>query len=465
MGTRNTKVGTPRFNNHDNSKTQISELRRVKSAIFQLANIIGGGAPSPTGLATLAEQVNQSSILNTIVSKLSQSQDMEINLVKDTITDIIYSQVRQYDEDTATWSVTYQDVTGATVGTPPNPIEYLDPSTVLTLMLTELQTIVTNTNTNATEAKQDSIITELQNILNEPDHEITSCVGFDSGTLLPESLSNLDVDSLGIGGGTAPAYSNVTASSFDVTLANANYAMSFDVDGNYGTVDFVNIFIKVEQAALNPGVEGLTFVLVNDGAPFPGTNLDSGATGTFAPGESKIIHLSYDNRLNQFNNFDIHFVAPWPGSGFPQAYNVSLLGTTFAAFNPADVITEYVKWEDNIEVSTEYKDFLGDPYTLSGFFIKDNNKATEERLSFYLSNIQSSNEVLVSNTTKSDLERLKTEADDLVQTISYLDSGDSVNRRVDTIVYSSAALALTVTETFAYAGGAGDYYVTSITLS
>lgn len=66
---------------------------------------------------------------------------------------------------------------------------------------------------------------------------------------------------------------------------------------------------------------------------------------------------------------------------------------------------------------------------------------------------------------KSNLYTLQTEADDLVETYSYLDAGDSTNRRINTIVYSSVALGISVTETFAYGGGAGDYYVTSSTLS
>jgi len=65
----------------------------------------------------------------------------------------------------------------------------------------------------------------------------------------------------------------------------------------------------------------------------------------------------------------------------------------------------------------------------------------------------------------SDLNRLKEQANDLVKTFNYLDAGDSVNRRVDNIVYSSASLNITVRERFSYGGSAGDYYVTEITLS
>ena len=66
---------------------------------------------------------------------------------------------------------------------------------------------------------------------------------------------------------------------------------------------------------------------------------------------------------------------------------------------------------------------------------------------------------------KSKLERLKTEADDLKQDITYLDPTNPVDRRPQTIVYSSALLSLTATETFTYDGSAGDYYVITIELS
>ena len=66
---------------------------------------------------------------------------------------------------------------------------------------------------------------------------------------------------------------------------------------------------------------------------------------------------------------------------------------------------------------------------------------------------------------KSDLHKMQTEANDLVATYTYLDPADPVDRRISTIVYSSAALALSVTDTFLYAGIAGDFYVTSSTLS
>ena len=66
---------------------------------------------------------------------------------------------------------------------------------------------------------------------------------------------------------------------------------------------------------------------------------------------------------------------------------------------------------------------------------------------------------------ESNLNKLKSQADDLKETYSYLDPTDLVNRRISTIVYSSITLCITVTETFTYAGSVGDYYVTQSILS
>jgi hypothetical protein len=63
---------------------------------------------------------------------------MEILLVRDKGNgDQIVQQIREYDETSQTWSTTYSDISGAAY-TPVGPLEYLDPSAVLNLILTEL---------------------------------------------------------------------------------------------------------------------------------------------------------------------------------------------------------------------------------------------------------------------------------------------------------------------------------------
>lgn len=67
-------------------------------------------------------------------------------------------------------------------------------------------------------------------------------------------------------------------------------------------------------------------------------------------------------------------------------------------------------------------------------------------------------------TPDSKLTKLKTQAEDLTIKHTWLSGGTS-DQRVNTIVYSSVTLGLTVTKTFTYYGGAGTYHVDQITLS
>ena len=71
---------------------------------------------------------------------------------------------------------------------------------------------------------------------------------------------------------------------------------------------------------------------------------------------------------------------------------------------------------------------------------------------------------IVQNTTKSNLEKLKTEANDLIILYTWLDAA-TADQRIDNIEYRSAALGLIVIDTYTYGGGSGTYYVTSSTLS
>jgi hypothetical protein len=86
---------------------------------------VGGGA--------LATEGTLISVLNAIIAS---DQDIEILLVRDTgNSDEVVQQITNYE--TGTPVVSYKDVNGA-VYVPVGPLEYLDPSAVLNLMLTEM---------------------------------------------------------------------------------------------------------------------------------------------------------------------------------------------------------------------------------------------------------------------------------------------------------------------------------------
>lgn len=71
---------------------------------------------------------------------------------------------------------------------------------------------------------------------------------------------------------------------------------------------------------------------------------------------------------------------------------------------------------------------------------------------------------IADSSASSNLQILKTQANDLVEVYTWLDGG-LADQRISTILYSSAFLGLFVTETFTYNGGAGTYHVATSTLS
>jgi len=86
---------------------------------------------SSAGLAT------ESTLLQ-ILNNMIASQDVEILLVRDVGNgNQVVQQIREYDQGTGTWTTRYEDVNGNPY-TPVGPLEYLDPSAVLNLILTEL---------------------------------------------------------------------------------------------------------------------------------------------------------------------------------------------------------------------------------------------------------------------------------------------------------------------------------------
>ena len=102
---------------------QLQALNRIVTAVT-------------TGTGSLATESTLLSVLNAIIAS---DQDIEILLVRDTgNADKIVQQITNYE--TGVPVVSYKDVDGNPY-TPTGPLEYLDPSAVLNLMLTELLTL------------------------------------------------------------------------------------------------------------------------------------------------------------------------------------------------------------------------------------------------------------------------------------------------------------------------------------
>jgi len=123
MSTGNTKT---KGNKGNNFPFQHKVLLAMKDLLAS-----SGGPQPPGGWAT-------ESTLNSVLNSILATQDIEILLVRDTgNSDQVVQQIREYDQGTGTWITRYEDVSGAAY-VPVGPLEYLDPSAVLNLMLSEL---------------------------------------------------------------------------------------------------------------------------------------------------------------------------------------------------------------------------------------------------------------------------------------------------------------------------------------
>jgi hypothetical protein len=110
-----------------NELYQLQALNRIVGAIT------GGGIPSPTGLAT---ETTLAALLAATVA--GAGQEIEILLVRDTVTLEVFQQITDYT--TGVPLIIYKDVNGVVQSQPlPNPIEYLDPAAVMSLVLAAIQ--------------------------------------------------------------------------------------------------------------------------------------------------------------------------------------------------------------------------------------------------------------------------------------------------------------------------------------
>jgi hypothetical protein len=161
-----------------NRNTELGALNEIIKRIQKEISVLVTGIAIPVGASTLAEQVTQTTALNSIsantlslLNNLVASQDVEILLVRDTgnITDptIVVQQIREYDQGTGLWTTRYEKVDGSAYIAPElvGPLEYLDPSAVLSLILTELQSIDATLDVDLSTRASEVTVAALQTLL------------------------------------------------------------------------------------------------------------------------------------------------------------------------------------------------------------------------------------------------------------------------------------------------------------
>ena len=220
----------------------------------ELYSISGGVAP-PGGLATEATLI---SVLNAIVAS---DQDIEILLVRDTGNgDVVLQQITDYQ--TGVPVVTYKDVNGNVV-VPVGPLEYLDPSAVLNLMLTELlaqgvslDSIVTSTGLSATEVTQllvDANLTLLNTKLNTLGQKASAA----SAPVVLSTEQEVILD--GIAADLALIYTNLQLN----TVATQNMLISLATEATLLNVETVLDAIEVLITTTNSLLTTIDTVLDN----------------------------------------------------------------------------------------------------------------------------------------------------------------------------------------------------------
>jgi len=127
-------LGNGNPNSGNKGSNYAYELKNVR-ALGELLNSV-----KRHGTTTLATEATLISVLNAIIAS---DQDIEILLVRDTgNANKVVQQITNYE--TGTPVVSYKDVDGNPY-VPVGPLEYLDPSAITNLMLTELIAINANT--------------------------------------------------------------------------------------------------------------------------------------------------------------------------------------------------------------------------------------------------------------------------------------------------------------------------------
>ena len=130
LGNGNPKSG----NKGSNYAYELKTVRALQELIKSVSSLNPGGGGTGVPLAT------ESTLLSVLAAIIASDQDIEILLVRDTVTLEVFQQITDYTSGVPT--VIYKDVNGVIIPQPlPNPIEYLDPSAVMNLMLTELLTL------------------------------------------------------------------------------------------------------------------------------------------------------------------------------------------------------------------------------------------------------------------------------------------------------------------------------------
>ena len=391
--------------------TPLSSLNEISRKLNELLKAVISGSSSVTpGSATLSEQQVQSALLTSLLgvdystestlqsvlagitanggvltSLLNENKiDFELASVEDSNGDI-FKLVFEKDETTGATTISYIDAQG-NAATPVGTVNFLNPVSVLTQLLAELQNL--NLTDFSTQAKQDDIIAELQNILNEPDYEVLQCFGRDSDalsswTMVPGSQSTTQI----IAGSFTPPLLGIVPSWDSIVYSGFNNAfyLEVDVDVDFSTLNTVNILADFTYTS-GVSINDITVELIESS----GNTVVATSTGLVGVplGTTETINLIYDNSVSNFSTFKIRLTPNAVSGSYTISSNNWNYITAAGITDPAELIIRRVdKYEDNVLQSTEYFDYQDVSYTLIGTFLKDSSLESTSLVNSILANL------------------------------------------------------------------------------
>lgn len=271
--------GNPNYGNKGSNFNY--ELRHLQ----MLANLITAVAPPAGGLATEATAI---SILNAIISS---AQDIEILLVRDTgNSDEVVQQITDYSGGGAP-VVTYKDVNGGAY-IPVGPLEYLDPSAVLNLILAQ-NTAINNkivTNTEDGAIATDQILPTNISVLyaegDGADVRLKTDYGVDNRLLVSAILTGALPLPTGAATEVTLAALNAKLNSLGqkASAASAPVVLSTEQEAILATIDAVLDTIKTDTGLINTNVLAGNAILTTIDAVLDNILLDTAAIQTAVEG-------------------------------------------------------------------------------------------------------------------------------------------------------------------------------------
>ena len=242
----------------------------------------------------------------------------------------------------------------------------------------------------ATASKQDDIVTAINNQI---DYEVIQCYGRDSASYAPWTMvPSSNTITQYVAGSYPPAVEAIvgTWDSYGLTIQDSVYYAEIIIDSDFTSVSAVEVLL---DTTFITGAGTLTSYTVELRETAGGTLLDS-QTGlnSASPAQLEAFVLTYDNSVTNYPELKLR-LTPVVGAGgafVPYETFVNNFQVLDAALgDPIEAIIQRVdKYENNILVSTEYFDYLGAPYTLSGTFMKDSSLQSTSLLKEGLNAIQ-----------------------------------------------------------------------------